>query len=95
MIFGGVLLILETVLPGMVAGILGGLCLLAAVVVSYFRFGLETGNMVFAGVASAGGVGAWLWFRYFPGSVMARKFISQKRTGEIGAEQPELVIKSV
>lgn len=84
-------MLLETVLPGMIAGILGGLCLLAAVLTSYAKFDVGTANMVFLGVMAGVVAGAWLWLKYFPDSPMAMKFVSHRQIGDIGAEQPELL----
>src|ERR1051325_2988142 len=44
LVVGAVLLLLETVLPGMVAGVLGLLCLIAGVVQAYITFGPRMGS---------------------------------------------------
>ncbi len=88
---GAALLLLETILPGLIAGTIGLICLMAAVVAGYSNFGLAVGNYVFAGVVFGLIVGAVIWVKYFPGSRMARMFISQRTIGEVGAEKPELL----
>jgi membrane-bound serine protease (ClpP class) len=91
MVIGAVLLILETVLPGMIAGIFGFCCIVGAVIVSYFEFGARGGNLTLL-LASVGLVtGTLLWMKYFPDSSMAKLFVSQKVVGDIGAEKPELL----
>ena len=88
---GAVLLLLETLLPGMIAGLIGFGCLVAAVVVSYTEFGAKGGNLTLLVVATGLVVGTLLWMKYFPESPMARLFVSKKVVGNIGAEQPELL----
>ena len=44
LVLGAILMFLEIFLPGLVAGILGFLCWVAAVILSYRDFGLQTGN---------------------------------------------------
>jgi membrane-bound ClpP family serine protease len=44
--FGAILMFLEIFLPGLVTGMVGFLCWVAAVILSYRDFGLQTGNLV-------------------------------------------------
>ncbi len=94
LIAGVVLLLLETILPGAVAGIAGFLCLVGAVILSYNRFGLQTGNLVLLGVVIALTVGAIAWMQIFPNSPMARPFISKRTIGNVDAGKPELLEKT-
>ena len=91
LIVGAVLMILETILPGLIAGIVGFGCVVAGIVLTYLRFGFQTGNMVLGGVIVAFGIGAFFYLKYFPNSRMARPFVSRGTTGEIGTERPELL----
>ena len=91
LIVGVVLLLLETVLPGAIAGIIGFLCLVAAIIVSYSQFGIQTGNFVLLGVALALTIGAIAWMQIFPNSALARPFISKRTIGNVDAEKPELL----
>lgn len=91
LILGAVLLFLETLLPGMIAGALGFLCLMAAVILGYRDFGYQTGNLLLAGVIVGGLIGIWCWLKFFPGSRVARKFISHGSVGDLGVEKPELL----
>ncbi|MBM3824556.1 MAG: hypothetical protein FJ404_17000 [Verrucomicrobia bacterium] len=88
---GALLLLLETVLPGLVAGVLGVLCLMAAVIVGYIRFDLVTANWIAGGVMTGVVLGAGLWCRYFPGSRMAKQFISNKAVGGAPEGRSELI----
>lgn len=91
LILGAVLLFLETLLPGMIAGILGFICLLAAVILGYRDLGYQTGSLILAGVLVGLMIGSWCWLKYFPESRMARKFISRGSVGELGVDRPELL----
>jgi membrane-bound serine protease (ClpP class) len=91
LIVGVLLLIAETVLPGLIAGIIGFCCLVAAVVVGFVEHGPKTGLQLAVGVAAGLVVGTVLWLRFFPDSPIARRFISAQTIGEVGAEKPELL----
>jgi len=88
---GAALLLLETVLPGMIAGIAGFGCLVAGVVVAYLNFDVRTANLVFLAVVVGLVAGALCWFKFFPQSRLAKLFISQRTVGDIGTEKPELL----
>jgi len=91
LVLGTVLLLAETVLPGLIAGILGLLCLLAGVIAAYYEFGARTGNLLLIAVSLGliGGMAAWV--KVFPTSRFGRVFISQGAVGELRVEQPELL----
>ena len=93
-VIGGVLLLLETLLPGMVAGLLGALCLIAGILCGYSRFGARTGNLILLGVAVCLVAGTLAWLKYFPSSRVARVFISHQTVGDIGTDRPELLNKT-
>ena len=88
---GAVLLLAETVLPGMIAGIFGACCLIAGVIVGYQEFGLTTGNWILLGTMCGLGAGFVLWLKYFPESRMAQLYTSKGAVGDIGTERPELI----
>jgi membrane-bound serine protease (ClpP class) len=90
-VVGVILLALETVLPGLVAGIAGFCCLVAAVILGYQRLGAPAGHWILIGVVAGLIVGAMLWVKYFPNSVLAKPFVSQRQIGSIGNEKPELL----
>ena len=91
LILGAILLFLETLLPGMIAGIIGFICLIAAVIFGYRDFGYQTGSLILAGVVVGLLLGTWCWLRFFPNSRVAKKFISQGSVGELGGDKPELL----
>lgn len=91
LVLGAVLLFLETLLPGLVAGILGFLCLVAAVVLGYQNYGYQTGTLLLAGVIAGLLAGVWAWLKFFPESRVARKFISDQTVGELGVDRPDLL----
>ena len=94
LIVGVLLLLAETVLPGLIAGILGFCCLIAAIVIGFLEHGPAVGLQLAIGVAAGLVVGALFWFRFFPESRLARKFVSTREIGEVGAERPELLNRS-
>lgn len=88
---GAVLLALETVLPGMVAGAIGLLCLIGAVCLAYVTQGPQVGSYVLFGVIAGLIAGTMVWLKIFPQTRFARMFTSQQTIGDIGAEKPELL----
>lgn len=91
LILGGVLLFLETLLPGLVTGVVGCICLAAAVVLGYRDFGFSGGNLVLGIVLVGLVVGTVCWLKFFPESRIARKFVSQGAVGDLGVARPELL----
>ncbi|MHC1768825.1 MAG: NfeD family protein [Verrucomicrobiia bacterium] len=91
LVVGSVLMFLETLLPGMITGIIGFLCLAAAVFLGYREFGLRTGNFVLGGVVIGLALGVFGWLRFFPESRFARRFISTSATGDLGVAKPALL----
>jgi membrane-bound serine protease (ClpP class) len=90
-IVGAALLLLETVLPGLIAGILGVICLIAGVTLGYMNFGFRTGNLIFMCVSVGVIAGVLCWIKYFPTSRVAMLFVSRKTIGDLGVEKPELL----
>ena len=91
LVAGAVLLLLETILPGMIAGVVGLLCIVAGVVVAFVVLGSQQGSYVLAGVFIALVVGTLLWLKFFPDSSVGRKFTLGQTVGDIGTERPELL----
>jgi membrane-bound serine protease (ClpP class) len=88
---GAALLLLETVLPGMIAGLIGFACLVAGVVMAYMNFEAPTANIVLLVVIVAVVAGSLIWFKFFPDSRFAKIFISERTVGDIGTDKPELL----
>ncbi len=91
---GLLLLFLETVLPGLIAGALGFLSLAAAICYGYRDFGMKGGNATILSVGALLLVETFLWLKFFPDSRMARRFVSRRQIGTVGAEKPELLGKT-
>ena len=91
---GAILLLAETVLPGMIAGTIGLLCLIAGVSAGYQEFGVATGNWILLGTLVGLLIGFMLWVKYFPTSRFGRRYTSNGVVGDIGTERPELVGQS-
>ena len=91
LVIGAILLLLETVLPGMIAGIIGGCCLLAGIVLAYRDLGAQAGTWILLGTLAVLIGGFCVWAKFFPTSRFGRVFISTSVSGEIGTEQPELL----
>jgi membrane-bound serine protease (ClpP class) len=90
LVLGAVLLFLETLLPGLVAGVAGFVCLMAAVVLGYGE-GFQTGNIILAIVLLGLLGGVFCWLKFFPESRIAKKFISHGAVGDLGVDKPELL----
>jgi membrane-bound serine protease (ClpP class) len=88
---GAVLLFLETILPGLIAGILGVCLLIAGVALGYVNFGAEGGTWVLiaVGLLLLGGGAAYL--KLFPETSVARRFISRGAIGSGCDERGELL----
>jgi len=91
LLLGAILLLLETVLPGMIAGVVGACSMAAGIVLTYFRFGAETGTWVLLGSVVGIVVGFCLWVKYFPTSRFGRRLMLTGVSGNIQTEQTELL----
>jgi membrane-bound serine protease (ClpP class) len=91
LLVGAALLALETVLPGLIAGSIGMICLIAGVVTAYSEFGARGGNLVLTITLVGLLIGWLLYLKYFPESRIARLFISQRTIGNVAAEQTALL----
>jgi membrane-bound serine protease (ClpP class) len=88
---GAALLLLETILPGLIAGILGMCCLTAGVIMAYTGFGVRAGNLALLSVSMGLILGTAVWIKYFPGSRLAKVFISRRIVGDLKTDKPELL----
>jgi membrane-bound serine protease (ClpP class) len=94
LVVGVILLVLETILPGLIAGVIGLICLIGAVIAAFVNFGPQTGFYVFVGVTAGVVVGTIFWVKLFPNTRTARLLVSHKTSGEIRTERPELLNKT-
>ena len=73
LIIAGLFLIgAEIFLPGGVIGFIGGLCLLAAIVVGFVAFGLQGGLLIALLIVILSGVCLVVWVKYFPKTRMGK-----------------------
>lgn len=86
---GSVLLMLELFLPGMIAGIGGGVCLVAAVVVAFTR--TDHGWMVLALILIGGAVATMAWLAWVPRSFVGRRFVLEDSIGDANHPDMELL----
>jgi membrane-bound serine protease (ClpP class) len=91
LVLGILLMLAETILPGMIAGILGFLCLIGGVVAAYVNFQTPIGHYVLLAVLLGLTVGTVLWLKIFPNTRLARVFISEQAVGDLGVEKPHLL----
>lgn len=94
LLVGAILLVLETVLPGLIAGAAGLACLAAGVTFAYRDFGPAVGNLVLLCVVTMVIVMFILWVRFFPHSRVGQLFVARNAIGSLGVEKPELVDKT-
>lgn len=72
---GFLLLAAEVFVPGMVLGLLGGLCLFVAVGVSFGTYGMFVGTLSGIAVAILTGVGFVIWMFAFPHTLIGRRIM--------------------
>lgn len=79
---GFVLLFAEIFLPGLVAGIIGVVCLLAAVAMTGIVYGAPAALGLFGGLAFIGFIGFLFWMKFFPSSRFGRRLSLQSISGQ-------------
>ncbi|MFM8653791.1 MAG: nodulation protein NfeD, partial [Verrucomicrobiota bacterium] len=89
LIAGVALLLAEVFLPGMIAGVLGVVCLLGAAVVGFAEFGPKVGSLILMAELFAGTVLTILWMRYFPKTHLGKKYILDPSTAAHAPTEPE------
>ncbi len=72
---GFLLMASEVCVPGMILGMLGGLCLAAAIVFGYVGFGAFTGTLILAGIVTTTFVGFIVWMFAFPHTAIGRRIM--------------------
>lgn len=91
LICGAVLLVLESVLPGMILGIVGICCWIGAIIYSYSSMGDTAGHYTVGGVLFLGIGGFIFWLKYFPTSPMGKLFVSESHVGDMGEKPVDMV----
>jgi len=89
LIAGVALLLAEVFLPGMIAGVLGVVCLLGAAVVGFAEFGPKVGSLILMAELFAGTVLTILWMRYFPKTPLGKKYILDPSTAAHAPTEPK------
>jgi membrane-bound serine protease (ClpP class) len=78
LIVGFLMLAAEVFVPGMVLGILGGLCLAVCVALCYATYGPLVGTMSFAALVVLLIVGFFLWLSLFPSTPLGKTILLKK-----------------
>ena len=89
LIAGIALLLAEVFLPGMVAGVLGVVCLLGVAVVGFAEFGPKVGSLILMVELVSGTILTILWMRYFPKTPFGKKYILDPSTASHAPTAPE------
>lgn len=86
----GLLMILaEAVVPGGVVGAIGGLFLIAGVVVSFYHYGAAKGGWIFAGTLLVVGTILTLGLKILPGTALGRRILLSQRV-QGGVHDPDV-----
>lgn len=85
-VVGFIMIAAEIFVPGLILGILGGLCLILAIVLSYIEFGALIGTLTLLGVGTITLIGFFIWLSVFPKTFVGKK-ITLARTLDLGPEQ--------
>ena len=91
LVLGALLLLAETLLPGMITGILGILCLVGGIAEAYVTFGAAVGHRILLGTLVVLLVGGASWLRWFPRSRAAGWFRSDSVAGDNGVSHADLL----
>ncbi|MEM9399130.1 MAG: NfeD family protein [Verrucomicrobiota bacterium] len=84
---GAFLIIAEVLLPGMVAGICGTICLIIATIIAYTTYGSVIGTAVLVGEVIFIIVTFLLWVKFFPKTGFGKKFILDDKVNQSSAPQ--------
>jgi membrane-bound ClpP family serine protease len=74
-VIGALLIFLELFVPGMIAGVCGALALIAALALTYSRYGIDQGNTMLSVVLVASILLFFWWMRAFPNTRFARRWM--------------------
>ncbi|MFT5126459.1 MAG: membrane-bound serine protease (ClpP class) [Rhodothermales bacterium] len=75
-VVGILLLLVEIFLPGGICGILGGVCVIAGVIISFGQ-SITLGLQMTAASVVLGLLGLWAWCKYFPDSRVGKQMFLQ------------------
>ncbi len=92
MVIGFLMIAAEVFVPGMILGLLGGLCLVAGIAWSYAEYGLITGTLVLAGTGILGTLAFLGWMSAFPKTFVGHQVINRNAVpGLPNTEREELL----
>ena len=74
-VIGALLIFIEIFIPGMIAGVGGALCLIAALALTYSRYGIDQGNTMLSGVLVVSMILFFWWMRAFPHTRLGRRWM--------------------
>jgi membrane-bound serine protease (ClpP class) len=74
-LIGAALLAVETLLPGMIAGLAGLAFLIAAVIAGYVILGPLYGSLILLGLCIGLVIGGAIWIKWFPQSAVGQKML--------------------
>lgn len=91
-VVGFLMIAAEVFVPGMILGILGGLCLLGSVLVCYFAYGALVGTAAFSVLLVLTIAGFFLWLRVFPHTPLGKKMmLNRSLVPQSGLQATDLV----
>jgi membrane-bound serine protease (ClpP class) len=91
-VVGFLMLAAEVFVPGMVLGILGGLCLAGCVALCYAAYGPLLGTLAFAALSASLIVGFFLWLQIFPRTPIGKKILlGASLTPNNSSEAPKIL----
>ena len=91
LVVGSLLLLAEIFTPGMIAGTIGAICFLFAIMAAYREYDAPDSHYLAIGIILLAGIEFIAWLRFFPDSKLAERFVSKGSIGTLGNERPELV----
>ena len=91
LVVGSLLLLAEIFIPGMIAGTIGAICFLFAIMAAYREYDAPDSHYLAIGIILLAGIEFLAWLRFFPDSKLAERFVSKSRFPTCGHDRPELM----
>ena len=89
-VLGSLLIFAEILLPGMIAGSVGALCFLGAIVSGYKIYDGATPHYIAFAIVGIGLVEFLIWLWWFPRSSIGKALISKGAIGKLNERDPSL-----
>jgi len=77
-ITGIILICMEVFLPGAVLGVIGGISLVAAVIVTYVLFGMNAGHVALLAAVLISAAALFIWIKIFPQTRVGKVLITSR-----------------